>query len=202
MKREENPGGSNILTLAIIGVVGYVGYQYLISSGLWAQWFGGSVAPHPLPPQTQPPSTATTPPGYIPQPVAMPPQPQLPPPQTTPVTSALATQLQAAGAQFMSSTGAQGLNIDQWVFYYQTIKGVTLTGAQVESLILHAGLSDATRGTIIPLATFVNALTGSGLSGIIHVPGQGPIRAPLPTTQNFSGSYGGYGGGGRKGYLN
>jgi hypothetical protein len=102
----------------------------------------------------------------------------------------------------MANSGTQGLNIDQWVFYYQTIKGVTLSGTQVESLIMGAGLSDATRGTIIPLSTFLTALGGVGLSGIVAVPNQGPIRAPIPTTQSFRGGYGGYGNAGRKGYLN
>ena len=36
-----------ILKIAVIGIAVYVGYRYLQSSGLWAQWFPGSV---PAPP--------------------------------------------------------------------------------------------------------------------------------------------------------
>jgi len=32
----------DLIKFAIIGVIGYVGYNYLVSSGLWAQWFGGA----------------------------------------------------------------------------------------------------------------------------------------------------------------
>lgn len=247
MKREENPGGSNIVTLIVIGAIGYFGYQYLVSSGLWAQWMGGTAPANAsgLPTAAQIAAglqsgafihagtdsagniivhqvatgayyavNSTTgavslasgpaPQGTVgTQPVTTVPITQPNTTATTPAaTSTLATQLQAAATQFMANTGAAGLNIDQWVFYYQTIKGVTLSGSQVESLIIAAGLSDATRGTIIPLSTFMSALGGVGLSGIIPVPNTGPISAPLPITQNFRRGYGGYSSGGRRGYLN
>ena len=35
---------SGIIKFLIIGVAVYLGYEYLQSSGLWAQWFGGSSA--------------------------------------------------------------------------------------------------------------------------------------------------------------
>lgn len=246
MKREENPGGSNIVSLVVIGAVAYFGYQYLVSSGLWAQWFGGAApaagglmqqiaaglqngqfvragtdaqgniivhqiatgAYYAVNPTTGAVSQASGPGsgGTVgTQPVTTVPTTN-PNTTTQPPVNALATQLQAMGNQFMANTGAQGLNIDQWVFYYQQIKGTTLSGTQVNSLISALGLSDATRSTtMIPLATFINALGGVGLSGIVTVPNQGPIAAPLPTSQNFNRGYGGYPGGRRemrKGYLN
>lgn len=246
MRREENPGGSSIVTLLIVGAIGYVGYQYLVSSGMWAQWFGGAapagtgsgvnintiaagiqngqfvsagtdahgntivhqvstgayyaVSPAGAVSQASGPGQlGAGSPGTV---VTTPPT-TTPPVTTPPASSSLANQLQSAANQFMAASHAQGLNIDQWVFYYQQIKGVVLSGAQVESLIVGAGLSDATRGNIIPLSTFMNALSGVGLSGIVNTPNQGPIRAPLPASQSFGGGYGGYGNAGRRGkYVN
>ncbi len=245
MKREENPGGNQLITLLIVGGVGYVAYQYLVSSGMWAQWFGGSAGASALPTYQQivagvqagqmvgagtdaagnsivhniasgayyavnPSSgavSAANGPGQLAvgAPTTVVTQPASTPPAQTTVglpagSSQLAAQLQAAGIQFMQGSGAQGLNIDQWMFYYQQIKGITLNGTQAASLIQAAGLSDATRGTVIPLSTFMNALGGVGLSGIVPVPNQGPIRAPIPTTQSFRGGYGGYGNSGRGKY--
>lgn len=33
---------SSLIKIALVGVAGYLAYQYLQSSGLWAQWFGGN----------------------------------------------------------------------------------------------------------------------------------------------------------------
>lgn len=232
MKREENPGSSSAITLIILGVGGYFLYNYLVSSGLWAQWFGGATAGagatnlntiaagiqsgafvaagtdaqgntivHQVSTgqyfavnPTSGAVSAASGPGSAggsgsTVPVTV-------PVTTPPATSGLQSQLQNAANQFMANTGAGGLNIDQWVFYYQTIRGTTLSGAQVESLIQAAGLNDASRGTIIPLSTFMNALGGVGLSGIVSVPNGGPIAAPLPT-QSFNRGFGGYGANGR-----
>lgn len=239
-----------MVSLAVMAAVAYFGYQYLVSSGLWAQWFGPGgqfgnisggttaqanlqsiasglasgalvaagkdaagntivhdvasglyIAVNPttgaLAQASGPGQLAVGSPGTV---VTTPPVTQQQPPPAQ--TSGLQSQLQSAANQYMQASGHSGLNIDQWVFYYQTIKGVQLSGAQVESLIMAAGLSDATRSTIIPLSTFMNALGGVGLSGIVAVPNQGPIRAPIPTSQNFRGGYGGYGSAGRKGYIN
>lgn len=250
MKREENPGGSQLMTMAIMAAVAYFGYQYLVSSGLWAQWFGGAASASALPTAAQiqaglssgqfvsagtdaagnvivhlistgayyavnpvsgavaqasgpgqlaigaPTTVVTTPP--VTQPAA-----------TTTTTSAIATQLQAMGNQFMANmqaagTPVAGLNVDQWLFYYDQIRGTSLFGtAQYSEVIQAAGVPSSS--TIIPLATFLTALGSVGLSGIVAVPNQGPITAPLPTSQNFNRGYGGYPGGRReirKGYLN
>lgn len=244
MKHEENPGGSNIVTLLIVGVVGYVGYQYLVSSGMWAQWFGGAASASGLPTintiaaglqsgafvgagtnaqgntvvhqvatgayyAVNPTSGAVSGasgPGTLAvgAPTTVPTQPVVP---SSTLTGTLANQLQALANQYMANmqtagTPVSGLNVDQWLYYYQLYKGVTVTPNQAESIIVAAGLTDATRGTILPLAQFLTALGSVGLSGIVSTPGQGPIRSPLPTTQNFGGGYGGYGNAGRRGYLN
>lgn len=239
-QREENPGGSSIVTLLVVGVGGYFLYEYLVSSGLWAQWFGGASASTGTAQQiaaglnngqfvqagtdahgniivhqvsngayfaVNPTSGAVTQasgpgqlavgsPGTV---VTTPPVTQQPPAQT----STLRAQLQSAANQYLANMpSAGGLNIDQWVFYYQQIKGVTLTGDQVAALMAAAGLSAGNRASYIDLSTFMNALSGVGLSGIVPTPNQGPIRAPIPTTQSFGGGYGGYGNAGRKGrYL-
>jgi hypothetical protein len=78
--------------------------------------------------------------------------------------------------------------------------------AQEEAITQALGLADATAATtIVSLPQFISALNGVGLSGIVRVPNQGPITAPLPTSQSFNRGYGGYPGGRRemrKGYLN
>jgi len=248
MKREENPGGGNqIITLLIVAGGAYLAYNYLVSSGMWAQWFGGAAATgtggglaqqiaaglqsgafvqagkdaagniivhqvstgayYAVNPTTGAVAQASGPgqlavgaPTTV---VTTPPVTQQPPPVQ--VSSATATQLQQMGNQFIANmqaagTPVAGLNVDQWMFYYDQIKGTTLFGtAQGLAVIQAAGVPSS---TIIPLSTFLSALGSAGLSGIVSVPNQGPIRAPIPTTQSFRGGYGGYGNSGRKGYLN
>jgi hypothetical protein len=232
--------------------VAYFGYQYLVSSGLWSQWFGGAAATpggltaqqiaagiqngqfvqagtdaagniivhqlstgayYAVNPTTGAVAAASGPGsgGTVgTQPTATVPITQPNPVALPPATSTLATQLQTMANQYMANmqaagTPVAGLNIDQWLFYYDQIRGASLFGtAQGESLIQAAGVTDATRSTIIPLATFMAALGSVGLSGIVRVPNQGPITVPLPTSQSFNRGYGGYPGRRemRKGYLN
>lgn len=181
-----NPKGmGDIVKLAIMAAVAYYGYQYLVSSGLWAQWFGG--APLPQLPAAGGGGTTAVQPGQNVVPI------------TVPVnTSTLRNQLAAAGAQYTANTGLP-LNVDQWVYYYQQAKGVTLSGGQVDTLIQTLGLTNASRGTAITVDQFMAALGHVGLGSIISVPNAGPIAAPLPT-QSFGGGFGGYRAGGyRKG---
>lgn len=255
--KQENPGGSNIVTLLIIGVVGYVGYQYLVSSGMWAQWFGGAAAGtgstlaqqiaaglqngqfvqagtdgagniivhqvstgayYAVNPTSGAVSQASGPGGggtVGTQPTSTVPITQPNPVATTPPSSAVASQLQAMGNQFMQASGAAGLNVDQWLYYYQIVAhganpanpaSFTMT-AQADPILgqLGIGTDASSRQRTVTMAQFLSALNGVGVSGIISVPGQGPIRTPLPTSQNFGGGYGGYSGGGysgRRGYLN
>ena len=254
MKRHENPGGSSeIVTLLIVAGGAYLAYNYLQSSGLWAQWFGGAAATGGMPtlatiqaglqsgafvgagtdgsgnvivhqastgayyainPTTGVVSSASGPGTLaVSNPATTPPPSQ---PVTTTPTTGVQTQLAAMAQQYMANmqaagTPVQGLNVDQWLYYYQIITrganpsnlaSFTITPQQGESVILALGLTDATRGTIITMQQFLNALGSAGVSGIISVPNGGQIRNPMPTTQNFSGGYGGYGGGVKRGYLN
>lgn len=181
-----------IIKLLIFGVGGYVLYQYLVSSGLWAQWFGGGAA------SATGAVAATSGPGItsgggttVP---TTGPVTTTPPPSSN--NNALQSQLQNYANQFMTNTGAQGLNVDQWVFYYQTVRNTTLSGGQVEAIIQALGLTDATRGTLVTVSQFLTALGSTGLSGIVTVPNAGPIINPLPS-QSFNKGFGGYGSNGR-----
>lgn len=169
----KNMGG--IIKVAIMAAIAYYGYQYLVSSGLWAQWFGGAAPPQPTGGSGGAIATSSGP------------------------SAAVQQQLATMGAAYKTNTGSDP-NVDSWVYYYQQAKGITLSGGQVDNLITALGLNSATRATPIPLSAFVAAMAHVGLSGIVHVPNAGPIAAPLPT-QSFGGGFGGYGNGGysRKG---
>lgn len=73
----------------------------------------------------------------------------------------IASRLMAAAA------GATQLDMDQWSYYYQHLpdKG-PISGVQFEQMLAHAGLTDATRTTPVPVATFVTALSSIGLGGM------------------------------------
>jgi hypothetical protein len=42
--KKENPGANGIIIALGVAAAGYLVYQWLQSSGLWAQWFGGTAA--------------------------------------------------------------------------------------------------------------------------------------------------------------
>jgi hypothetical protein len=44
MTKRENPGASGVIIALGVAAAGYLVYQWLQSSGLWAQWFGGATA--------------------------------------------------------------------------------------------------------------------------------------------------------------
>jgi hypothetical protein len=44
MTKKENPGASGIIIALGVAAAGYLVYQWLQSSGLWAQWFGGATS--------------------------------------------------------------------------------------------------------------------------------------------------------------
>jgi hypothetical protein len=186
MAQHSSGGGlGGIVKIGLIGGAAYFGYNYLVNSGLWAEWFGGSAAAA-IPPATvpinTPASSSTTPPASS---STTPPAATAPPPATTvqSVGSALGQALNAAAIQYLGNMIAAGtpapgggLTVDQWAYYYGQIRGLTLSASQVESLIQAAGLTDATRSTIISLATFLGALGSVGLSGYRGV-GAVPVLA-------------------------
>lgn len=251
MKRQENPGGNQIVTLLIVGVGGYMLYQYLVSSGMWAQWFGGGATGSSLPTlaqiQTGLQSGQLTPAGidgagnsivhnatnnafYAINPqtgvvsAASGPgtlassNPGTTPPTSTPTTTAIPASiqsgLQSAAAQYMAANPGKQMTTDLWLYYYQILKyganpndlsTFPITGGQAGSVFAALGIDSTNptaRVTPVNLQQFVSAMSTAGVSGIISVPNNGPITAPLPTTQNFRGGYGGYNGGGKRGYLN
>lgn len=246
MKKQNPKGGSGeIITLLIVAGGAYLAYNYLVSSGMWGQWFGGGAASANGLPTTStiaaglnsgafvgagsdaagnvivhqvstgayyavnPTSgavSAASGPGTTSQPTTTTVPTTVPvsttPPPTT-VTSTIQNQLQSMGNQFMTNTGAAGLNVDQWLYYYQIITrganpnnlaSFTITPQQGEAVILALGLTDATRGTIVSMSQFLTAMGSagvSGLGGIVSVPNAGPIASPLPT-QSFNRGFGGY----------
>lgn len=155
----------NIIKIGLIAGGAYLGYNYLVQSGMWAQWFGGGVSPQPAPGgsggaipfapiqnTTTPASTTTGPPapvGTAPAPVPL------------PVTPTIQQQLANRGA------AAGGLlNVDQWVYYYQQITGKILSGEQVGGILAATGQSGSSREKRIPVGDFLAALPMAGLSGL------------------------------------
>ena len=75
--------------------------------------------------------------------------------------------MQALADQEMANTNTTGVTLDQWSFWWVEVTGrPQLTGAQVESLLAAAGLTDATRGTYITLDQFNAAVVKAGFDAI------------------------------------
>jgi hypothetical protein len=212
----------SIIKLAIMAAIAYFGYEYLVRSGLWAQWFGGAAQPQPQPTA----GGIQTMPGYNPAQAALPapiqpsPSPiQLSQPPASAISAAVQAQLQASANQYLANmqaagTPKSGLDVDNWLYYYQVLvhganpnnlSTFPITGAQAATVFNALGINynDPTaRVTPVTLPQFAAAMSRAGVSGvgaIIPVPNNGPISAPLPT-QSFGAGYGGYGNGGyRKG---
>lgn len=154
----QSSGLGGIVKVAVVGGVAYFGYNYLVNSGLWASWFGGA-APVPA---SVPVSTVTTPASTVSTVGTV----TTPASTTTPVTPpAVQSTGSTLGQALNALAGNQSFDIDQWAYYYGQLRGLTLSGSQVESLIQAAGLTDATRSTVISPATFLAALGSVGLSG-------------------------------------
>jgi len=135
-----------LIKVVIAGVVVYVGYSYLQSSGLWAQWFGGTPAPNPLP-GTQTLLTSGTPPVTT---------SGTPAPQPTTPTGVTAAQLLAAAGA--TNNPSQTGNVDFWNYYEKQVN----PNAQVTDL----GLPTATtRGPLMTVTQYIAARQAAGLSG-------------------------------------
>ena len=106
------------------GAVVYLIYEYLKSSGLWAQWFGGTVAPslpagpanvNITPPVnvsvTPPPATTTT----------------TTPPANPPQYSTLEQNVLNAAISANAGSPSMQLNADQWNYYWSQVSGITQT---------------------------------------------------------------------------
>ena len=71
-----------------------------------------------------------------------------------------------------------GLNIDQWLYYYNTLPGRTpVTGAQVMQMIANSGIP---RSQVMDAGSFVDNLNSIGLSGFAGMGNIGYRRIPVP----------------------
>lgn len=186
----------SIIKLAILAAVAYFGYEYLVRSGLWAQWFGGATLPASGGTTALPPVGTTL---------------QLPaPPQAPAISAAVQSQLQTSANGYLAANPGKQMTTDLWLYYYQilvhganpnNLATFPITGAQAATVFNALGINynDPTqRVTPVTLPQFIAAMSHAGVSGlsaIIPVPNNGPISAPLPT-QSFGAGYGGYGRGG------
>jgi len=103
-------------------------------------------------------------------------------PQSTPATLAsLLTTAAGNAAQF-------GLNVDQWLYYYNRLPGRTVvTGQQVDQMLAKAGIDRTSPQSV---DYFVGMLNSVGLSG--YTPSRGTRFIPVPRLMLGRG-FGGYG---------
>lgn len=169
-----------IIKLGIFGVGGYLAYQYLQSSGLWAQWFGGgysSVSSLLTYCNANPNGTATyggqTAPcsSWIaaargtssstgtPAPTPTPPPSPSPTPTPTPVASSLTVQqlLTAAGVTDPNTV----MTVDEWNWYVSNRINPNATVTDLSSVGITRGVNDS-----ITAQAYLNLRQQSGLSGL------------------------------------
>lgn len=163
----DSGGIGGVVKIGLVGVAGWFGYNYLVNSGLWGQWFGGapSAGSSQLP---TPPAPAAPAPAAPAAPAPAPAAPPLAPTATTPVSR----------AALIAAAGGPGilLDVDQWVYYYNQQKPPTLqvTGAQVNTLLNATGGSATNRAAQITVDQFLAVLPTAGLSGL-----GAPVRRPI-----------------------
>lgn len=103
-----------------------------------------------------------------------------------------AAQMQSLGNMMMQNTGAQGLDLDQWAYYWNDVGNVQLTGEQVSVALARAGVSQ--RQQIITLPQFFQAIGVDVSTGVGTpiAPGPAPAPAsvpggPIPASQGSAG---------------
>jgi hypothetical protein len=157
MARSDGGGMGGLLKIALVGGGAWFGYNYLVNSGLWAQWFGGAPAssPPPTPPATPTPATSMA-----------------PPPSTMPISLTPAPLAPVSRDALIAAAGgpAVTLDVDQWVYYYSKITGQQVSGAQVLTLLTTTGQSASDRAKAITVDQFLAALPTAGLSGFGALP--------------------------------
>jgi hypothetical protein len=170
-----------LITLLLVGVGGYIVWQYILAPMFAAQ--------QPLPAQPQ------LPPGVLPVGAAVPQPPVIAPVSTGTQTAASAPSTPAVtAAQLNSLAKTMMLNPDQWAYYYQTIPGKVISPQQMESILANLSLTDATRATPVTSTQFVAALNATGLSGVVPAfpAGGGPsFSSFIPGGGSFSGGFSG-----------
>lgn len=192
----QSGGGSSIVKWVVLAGGAYVGYNYLVSSGMWAQWFGPSSTPGG--------GGLTIPAANFPGSSIVPPQPT-PPQNTTPASSttplspaalaSLQSQIQAA-----AGAGVTALDPDQWAYYYAQVRGLTggISGLQMSAILAALNLTPATRAQTVSLAAFLGSLPAAGLSGLgatsrlafLPIPAQAAVlRAIAERKRSTAGNY-------------
>jgi hypothetical protein len=157
-------GMGGIVKIALIGGAGWFGYNYLVNSGLWGQWFGGAAASSALPAgstgsivsgdgsgsSSAPPASSSAPP---------------PPPAPAPLVP-------VSRAALIAAAGGPGVteNVDQWVYYYSQVSGVPVTGGQVNTMLGATNQSATNRDARLTVDQFLAVLPVAGLSGFGAAP--------------------------------
>ena len=157
---------SKLITLGALGIGLYVLYNWLVSQcETPSSSFFGSSTCSMLGVSTLPTSVQTSQQGTgLPIPTT-PVTTSLPTGPVTDTPSAAATVL-ASQLQTAAGTTAN-MTPDQWAYFYNALPGKTTIPPSVfEDMLATLGLNDATRGTPVPVNTFVSALNTSGLSGL------------------------------------
>ena len=176
---------SSIIKLVIVGVAAYLGYNWLQSSGLWAQWFGGSSSFTTAPAllaycQANPSGTASfngqsapcaswmqaaaaTAPAGTPTVAAAPsavnPTPApvaAPPAHVTPLT--VNQLLNAVAAAGYASSASITFDQDQWNYF--------VTTAVDQNAIVDIALPGYVPGALITAAEYIQMRQQAGVSGI------------------------------------
>ena len=186
---------NSIVKYALIGVAAYLGYQWLQSSGLWAEWFGGSSSftdptslltycqANPSGSATYGGQTAacsawmaaaagsTTPAstGTAPSPAATS-TTVSPATNVTPLTAA--QLMQAAGV----TNASQTLTVDQWNYYVTNKIAPNATVTDLSAQGIQRGVNDS-----VTAAEYISLRHQAGLSGMR--PGMAAVRNPYRWVQ-------------------
>lgn len=153
----------DLLKYGLLAVGGYLLYEYFYGTPATTTPVSTTTLPNTSVQSLQPGGVASNSGSIVPPTSA---------PATSLVSTTFQSQLQALATAYAQANGGAGLNVDQWNYYMAQLTGVQVTGQQGEQLIQALGLTDATRGTIIPMTTYLTALSAIGLPGV----GLGMVR--------------------------
>lgn len=198
----------DLLKLAIVGVGGYLLYNYLVQSGMWAQWFGGAGGMLPAGGGVNPGTTTIPGSTFIPSSGQALPAAQ--PRMNVTTSSGNPAAMKVGDSYTVSITGAQPnarvmVTATQGATTIQDATGQAFTDANGNFSIsgvaenAHLGAwSEVWRVGNVVIGNWNFTISPSGVSGvgaIIPVPNNGPIRAEIPgmsfNNSGFKG--GGYG---------
>lgn len=198
----------DLLKILIVGAGGYLLYNYLVSSGMWAQWFGGASGATGLvgsgAAAAQLPAGATSQMGILPAtgttarmtvttPSGNPAQLAANQPYSVTITGAPpnarvnVTAVQSTGQVFQNAIG-NAMTDANGNYTLNAVSDPAHTGTWFEQWVVG--------NTPIAMWNFVlsPAAGVAGVGAIVRVPNNGPITSPLPTRPampSFGG--GGYG---------